>query len=105
MRTANRIIAALAAIVLLAAAPAFARGLILNPELLDKIKPGVTTAKEVEQILGPPAGRSDFSRLGVVSMDYEMREWLDWFDIGVMIGRDDIVREVQKIKRYRGGPN
>ena len=89
-------------ILLLAGSSVFAAGRILNPELLDKIKPGVTTAQEVEQILGPPASRSDFSRLGLVSMDYEMREWSDWFDIGVMIGKDGIVREVQKIKRYRG---
>lgn len=56
----------------------------------------------MEQILGPPRSRSDFSRLGVVSMDYETRIWTDMYDIGVMIGKDGIVREVQKIMRYRG---
>lgn len=103
MRTGNRIIAALAAIVLLAAVPAFARGFIQNPELLDRIKRGVTTSQEVEQILGPPASRSDFSRLGLVSMDYEMRVWSDAYDVGVMIGKDGIVHDVQKLKRFRGG--
>jgi hypothetical protein len=61
------------------------------------------TAQEVEQILGPPKSRSDFSRLGLVSMDYEMQVWTDWFDVGVMIGKDGVVRDVQRIKRYRGG--
>ena len=102
MKTANRLIAALAAVVLLASAPAFARGFIVNPELLDRIKPGMTS-QEVEQILGPPRSRSDFSRLGVVSMDYETRIWTDRYDIGVMIGKDGIVRDVQKLMRYRGG--
>jgi len=103
MKTANGLIATLAAIVLLASAPALARGFIVNPDLLDKIKPGMTS-QEVEQILGPPRSRSDFSRLGVVSMDYETRIWTDTYDIGVMIGKDGIVRDVQRIMRYRGGP-
>ena len=102
MRTGTGIIAALAAVVLLASAPAFARGFIQNPELLDKIKPGVTTAQEVEQILGPPASRSDFSRLGLVSMDYEMQDWGDWYSVGVMIGKDGKVHDVQKIKMSGG---
>ena len=103
MKTANGLIAALASVVLLASAPALARGFIVNPDLLDKIKPGMT-AQEVEQILGPPRSRSDFSRLGVVSMDYETRVWTDTYDIGVMIGKDGVVREVQRIMQYRGAP-
>jgi hypothetical protein len=94
-------IATLAAILLLASATAFARGFIVNPDLLDRIQPGMTE-QEVEQILGPPRSRSDFSRLGVVSMDYETRIWTDRYDIGVMIGKDGRVREVQKIMQYRG---
>jgi hypothetical protein len=101
MRTRSGIIAALAAILLLASASVFARGFIVDPYLLDKIKPGMT-AQEVEQILGPPRSRSDFSRMGVVSMDYETRIWTDTYDIGVMIGKDGVVREVQRIMRYRG---
>jgi hypothetical protein len=104
MNAGNRIIAALAAILLLAGGAAFGRGFIVNPELLDRIKPGMTV-QEVEQILGPPKSRSDFSRMGVVSMDYETRIWTDTFDIGVIIGKDNgLVREVQRIMQYRGAP-
>jgi len=98
--TGNRTIAALAAIMLLAAAPAFARGFIEDPALLDKIRPGVTTAKEVEQLLGPEASRSDFSRMGQISMNYVMRVWTDTYDVAVMIDNGGIVRDVQKIKRW-----
>ena len=101
MRTGPGIIAALAAVVLLASAPALARGFIVNPELLDKIKPGMTS-QEVEQILGPPKSRSDFSRVGLVSMDYEMQDWGDWYSVGVMIGKDGKVHDVQKIKMSGG---
>ena len=94
--------AALAAIALLVIAPALARGFIQSPELLDKIKPGMT-AQEVEAILGPPANRSEFPRLGLVSMDYTVIVWGDLYDVGVMLGKDGLVREVQKVRRLRGG--
>lgn len=103
MRIRVRNLAALAAVALLAAAPAFARGYIQDPALLDKIKAGVTTSKEVEEILGPPASRSDFARMGQISMNYSMQIWDGWYDIGVMIGADGIVRDVQRNKRYGGG--
>jgi hypothetical protein len=93
----------MAALLLLASVSVFARGLIQPPELLDKIKIGTTTAQEVEQILGPPANRSSFPRLGLVSMDYVMIVWDDTFDVGVMIDKGGIVRDVQRIRRYRGG--
>jgi len=98
----TKFVAALASVLALAGTAALAAGFIVNPALLDRIKPGVTTEKEVEQLLGPPRSRSDFSRLGVVSMDYETRIWTDTYDIGVMIGKDGIVRDVQRIQRYRG---
>jgi hypothetical protein len=103
MKPGRRIVSVLLAIALLPGGPAFALGYLQSPELLDKIKPGVTTAQEVEQILGPPANRSSFPRLGLVSMDYVMTVWGDTFDVGVMIGKDGIVREVQKVMRFRGG--
>ena len=99
MTMRNGIIAALSAILLLTGSSLFAAGRIMAPELLDRIKPGVTTAQEVEQILGPPASRSSFPRQGLDSMNYEMLIWGDWYDIGVMIGKDGIVHDVQKLMR------
>jgi hypothetical protein len=87
----------------LLAAPAFAKGHIANPDLLTQIKPGTTTIKQVEQLLGPPANISHFPRKNQSSMDYMMKVWDDWFDIGVMYGDDGIVREVLQIKRWKGG--
>jgi outer membrane protein assembly factor BamE (lipoprotein component of BamABCDE complex) len=98
-----RILVAFAALSLLSSAPAFARGFIQSPELLDRIRPGVTTAAEVEQILGAPANRSSFPRLDLTSMDYVMKVWSDTYDIGVMIGKDGVVRELQRAIRFKGG--
>lgn len=97
----------LPAIVLLAVCgTAFARGFIQNPALLDKIRIGVTTDKEVEQILGPPASRSSFPRLNLTSMDYTIAGDMgkNRVDVGVMIDGAGIVRDIQKIPRYGGGP-
>jgi hypothetical protein len=95
----------LAICLLLASGFAAARGFIRNPELLDRIKIGVTTEKEVEQILGPPASRSDFSRLGLVSMDYTIAGDMgkNRVDVGIIIDKSGIVRDIQKIPQYRGG--
>lgn len=107
MKAGKRIVAVLASIaVLLATASAFAKGFLQHPELLDKIKIGVTTEKEVEEILGPPYNRSHFPRLNQMSMDYEMQGSMgkDRIDVGVIIGNDGIVKDIQKYPRYRGGP-
>jgi outer membrane protein assembly factor BamE (lipoprotein component of BamABCDE complex) len=103
MTIKSGIVAALTAMVLLSGASAFARGFLQSPEILDKIKAGVTTAQEVEQILGPPANRSQFPRVGLTSMDYVMRVGTDTYDVGVMLNKDGVVQDVQKIMRYRGG--
>jgi hypothetical protein len=106
MKMANRFLAVLAAVAfLLAGGSAFAKGFLQHPELLDKIKIGVTTEKEVEEILGPPYNRSHFPRLNQMSMDYEMQGSMgkDRIDVGVIIGNDGIVREIQKYPRTRGG--
>ena len=105
MRARNGIVGTLVAIVLLAmGGPAFALGFIQSPLLLDKIKIGVTTAKEVEQILGPPAGRSHFPKLNRTSMDYtiagDMGKNRD--DVGILIDDGGIVRDIQRIPQYCG---
>jgi len=106
MATRNAILAPLLAIVLLlAGGSAVARGFIQSPELLDKIKIGVTTAQEVEQILGPPASRSDFARVGLASMDYTIAGDMgkNRVDVGIMIDKGGLVRDIQKVPQYRGG--
>jgi hypothetical protein len=93
-----------AVVLLVTAGSAFAVGFIQSPQLLDRIKIGVTTAKEVEQILGPPAGRSHFPNRNLTSMDYtiagDMGKNRD--DVGVMIDDNGVVRDIQRIPQYCG---
>ena len=101
MTISRRAAALLVAFTLLAAGSAIARGLIQSPQLLDKVKPGMTAA-EVEQILGPPVRRTNWPRQERVSMDYVMQGWDATYDVAVMLDKGDIVREVQKVRRFPG---
>jgi hypothetical protein len=101
MMSKNRVVASFAVVALLAAPSAFARGFIQDSSLFDRIKPGVTTAAEVERILGAPANRTSFPRREITSMDYVTREWTETYDVGVILGKDGVVREVQKLERFR----
>ena len=106
MKTRNAVFSSLLAIVLLlAGGSVVARGFIQSPELLDRIKIGVTTAQEVEQILGPPASRSNFARVGLVSMNYTIAGNMgkNRVDVGIMIDKGGIVRDIQRIPQHRGG--
>jgi outer membrane protein assembly factor BamE (lipoprotein component of BamABCDE complex) len=106
MGTRNAVLSPLLAIVfLLSAGSVVARGFIQSPELLDRIKIGVTTAQEVEQILGAPASRSDYPRVGLVSMNYTVAGDMgkNRVDVGVMIDKGGIVRDIQKTPQYGGG--
>jgi len=100
MRSGFRFAAVLAAL-LLAASAVLAAGQIQDPALLEKIKPGITTAQDVEQILGPPKSRTPWPRMDRVSMDYVMRDWSDTYDVAVMVDGGGIVREVEKVRRVR----
>jgi len=103
MGTRNAFVSLLLAIILLlAGGSVLARGFIQSPGLLDKIKIGVTTAQEVEQILGPPASRSDFARVSLISMDYTIAGDMgkNRVDVGIMIDKGGIVRDVQKVLQY-----
>jgi len=103
MLTKTAIAVSLCAMAMLAAGcQATGGGYLAKPELLDQIKPGVTTAKEVEQLLGMPLNRAHFPAVGRSSMDYEMQEWTEMYDVAVMIDDGGIVREVLKLQRHRG---
>jgi hypothetical protein len=105
MLTRTAIVVSLCAVAMLTAGCQATGGrYVSSPELLDRIKPGVSTATEVEQLLGAPIRRGHFPAVGLTSMDYEMLEWSDMFDVAVMIGDDGVVREVLKLKRHRGRP-
>jgi outer membrane protein assembly factor BamE (lipoprotein component of BamABCDE complex) len=95
-------IGAVALGVLLAGGPALGKGFIKDSALLDKIKIGATTAKEVAEILGPPESVSKFERRGVEAWDYRMLEDFSKKKVGISIEIDGsgIVRNIQRIIQY-----
>jgi len=90
----------LAAFLLAAGGPAFGKGEITAPELLDRIKPGVTTAQQVTEILGPPWNVARFAARGVESWDYRLLQGGRNADISIEIGSDGIVRSIQRIQKF-----
>jgi outer membrane protein assembly factor BamE (lipoprotein component of BamABCDE complex) len=81
---------------------AFGGGYIYPPDLVDKIQIGVTTSKQVTEILGPPAGISHFPRRGVETWDYTTLEAFNKKKSGISIEIDGsgIVRNVIKVPTY-----
>ncbi|MGH8765346.1 MAG: hypothetical protein ACRET8_06480 [Burkholderiales bacterium] len=63
--------------------------------LLARIKPGVTTAEEVRQLLGPPANTMHFPGQGYDAMQYNT---YGRAVISVNVGADGKVRDVQTIR-------
>jgi len=87
---------------LMAAGLVFGSGYISDSSLLDKIQVGVTTSKQVTEILGPPASVSNYPRRGIDDWNYTMREEFSKYPVSIAISIDDggIVRNVQKLVRY-----
>lgn len=87
---------------LLAGGLAFGKGFIKDSALLDKIQIGVTTSKQVGEILGPPESVSKFERRGVEAWDYQMLEDFSKKKVGISIEIDGggIVRNIQRIIQY-----
>jgi hypothetical protein len=82
---------AMSAILFAWGGPLFARGFIESLELLDQIRPGVTTTEEVIKLLGPPANVMKFPWQGIESMEYDSYRRLK---ISIAIGNDGKVRHV-----------
>jgi outer membrane protein assembly factor BamE (lipoprotein component of BamABCDE complex) len=93
-------IALFAATLLSAGGPAFGKGEITEPELLDMIKPGVTTAQQMTEILGPPWNVARFPARGVESWDYRLLAGGRNVDISIEVGSDGIVRNIQRIQKF-----
>lgn len=76
---------------------ALARGHIDSLDQLNRIRPGVTKAEEVRQILGPPATTMHFRREGIETMEYEGRDLGTRVRISITIGSDGVVRDIRRM--------
>ena len=87
---------------LAAAGPVFANGYISDSSLLEKIQVGVTTSKQVTEILGPPASVSHYPKRATDDWNYTMREEFSKYPVGITIEIDGsgVVRNVLRLVRY-----
>jgi len=73
------------------AATVSAAGFIDRLEVLDQIRPGVTTAEQVRTLLGPPANVLKFPSQGIETLEYDSHNQTK---ISISIGPDGKVRDV-----------
>lgn len=102
MRTARIVVAALLsfALVLQALPAAAAGGRIGSAALLEKIRPGLTTAQQVKELLGEPYRIQRFDRKGIDAWNYWLDDSGEHLNIAVEIDDKGIVRTVERIRRY-----
>jgi outer membrane protein assembly factor BamE (lipoprotein component of BamABCDE complex) len=74
-------------------------GRVESIDLLDKIQPGVTTAQQVRELLGPPARTMHFPARGLDALEYEARDYSDRLIVSISIGSDGVVREVMRLRQ------
>jgi hypothetical protein len=74
----------------------FAQGQLSSLEPVAKIQPGVTTAGQVRELLGPPARILKFPARGIEAMEYDARDY-GRIVISIAIGSDGKVRDVTRL--------
>jgi hypothetical protein len=96
-RTLKTLSLAAAALVAFAS-PAMAAGFIESQEVLAKVRPGTTNAKELEALLGAPLRRYTLRASGHQAWEWEALEFSKRVTISITIGTDGIVRDLQRIR-------
>ena len=73
-----------------------AQGRIESLDLLAKIRPGVTKADEVRQLLGAPTRTLRFPARGIEALEYDARDFGQRVVISIAVGSDGTVRDIQR---------
>ena len=65
---------------------------------LDAIRPGVTTAEDVRQLLGAPGRTMRFPRDGIDVLEYYGRDYGELIVIQISIAHDGKVKDIRRFK-------
>jgi outer membrane protein assembly factor BamE (lipoprotein component of BamABCDE complex) len=91
--------AALAAALLAISPLALGGGHLTSTENVDKIRPGVTSAQQLQDLLGAPLRKMHFQATGLDAWEYEYRDYSDTVVLSISIGSDGVVRNVAHLRR------
>ena len=87
------------AVMLAGSGAALAHGYLASLDLLEKIRPGVTKAQEVRDLLGAPARTMRFPAQGIEAMEYEARSFGQRTLVSIAISSDGTVRDIQRLQQ------
>jgi len=93
----TRLTSLLLAVLLASSAGALAHGQLSSLAPVARIQPGVTTAAQVRELLGPPARVLRFR--GLETLEYDAFDFNHPIAVSITIGADGKVRDVQRIHR------
>jgi len=91
--------AATAAAVLALSPVALAGGHLMSTENVDKIRPGVTSAQQLQDLLGTPLRKMHFPARGIDAWEYEYPDYDEMIILSISIGSDGLVREILRLRR------
>ena len=91
--------AATAAAVLALSPVALAGGHLMSTENVDKIRPGVTSAQQLQDLLGTPLRKMHFPARGIDAWEYEYPDYDEMIILSISIGSAGLVREIWRLRR------
>ena len=85
---------------LLAASPlALGGGYLTSTDNVDKIRPGVTSTRQLQELLGTPLRKMHFPSRGIDAWEWEYRDYSDTVVLSISVGADGLVREITRLRR------
>ena len=99
MKASKLLLASLSSAMLLAWSGGSTAQVLASLEPLDKIRPGVTKAQEVRELLGAPARTLRFPARGIEAMEYDARAFGQRITVSITIGSDGTVRDILRLQQ------
>jgi hypothetical protein len=84
---------------LFASAQALSSGAYIAEGDIAKVRPGVTTTKDLQQMFGAPLRRMHFPSRGQDAWEYEYREYSDLYAVSFTVDPAGVVQGILRMRR------
>jgi hypothetical protein len=83
----------------IASAQALSSGAYIAEGDIAKVRPGVTTTKDLQQMFGEPLRKMHFPSRGQDAWEYEYREYSDLYAVSFTVDPAGVVRDILRMRR------